>query len=595
MNVLTLHRLASCSLAALALIVLAPRTAAFVPVLNANNQRLHWELLSPKPAIHTNVVNPKTKAIRYFLAADAYSTTNTANELNAVRSSFQQWESVTGTYLKFEEGGLFTGKADINTTDNTNIVYWVKDGTLINGGRDDLRGALGLSFQDFYDDYSLAEADIVLNGNVAWFTDATQPGSLDRFVEAVATHEIGHFIGLNHSPIGASTMMVRGSAGIGTQPGLSADEVAAARWIYPAANGGWGTINGKITVGGKAALGATIVAEDAKGCVVQATVSNPDGSYVLGSLPAGTYNIRVCPLDPTTNRSTLLSGADIDPFGSYLAAETGFLPTENTPVTIGANETRTQNYNLGADSSALRITRIRPPQDTPNTFFSVNTAVLITQGRKNVFVGVYGPGLPTSGADLKITGDGITYGETTYLAEAFIGINLVTIKISVAADATPGMRSFVLRTGNKVAYANGFLEVLPAVMDWNFDGLDDLFQRRYFPLWTATAAAPGADPDQDGYTNLQEYLAGTDPSNPKSFPVKVTPFLIQGIAPGAAGITLRWQSVPNVQYRILGRQGIDTSPWFEVGRKQAGAEALSEFVDGDRGQDKRFYRIEALP
>ena len=42
----------------------------------------------PDPSVDTNVVNPNTKAIRYFLASDAYSTTNTAAELNALRASF---------------------------------------------------------------------------------------------------------------------------------------------------------------------------------------------------------------------------------------------------------------------------------------------------------------------------------------------------------------------------------------------------------------------------------------------------------------------------------------------------------------------------
>jgi len=37
----------------------------------------------------------------------------------------------------------------------------------------------------------------------------------------------------------------------------------------------------------------------------------------------------------------------------------------------------------------------------------------------------------------------------------------MSIRISVASNATPGLRSFVLTQGTNVAYANGFIEVLP--------------------------------------------------------------------------------------------------------------------------------------
>jgi len=577
-------------------LLLAPATHAFVPVLNETGAKLHWELVNPKASVHTNVVNPKTKAIRFFLASDAFSKTNTAAELNAVRACFNQWQSVPGTHIKFEEGGLVAPGVDINTTDNTNVVFWVKNGTLINGGRDDLRGALGLSYQDFFDDYSLAEADIVLNGTVNWYTDSTIEVSPDRFVEAVALHEIGHFIGLNHSPVGGSTMMVRGSSGMGTQTGLSADEIAAAQWLYPAAGSGpVGTISGVVTVGGNPILGATVVAESELGSLAQATVTSANGTYTLGALPVGNYKIRVCPLDPRSNRSTVLTGLDIDPFGVYANAETGFLPTPNTDITLQAGENRTLNYALAANTSAMRITRIRPPQDSPNTFFSVNTAVTIPQGRTEAFVGVYGPGLPTSGATLRITGDGITHGAISYSPEAFNGVNLISVKISVAANATPGLRSFVLESGDRIAYANGFLEVASATTDLNFDGLADAFQRKYFPLWTSPEARPDADPDQDGFNNLQEYAANTHPLDVKSFPVKVGPFRIRQILGSAPGMSLRWDSIPNIRYRVWGSPTLSSVSWKEIGSILGSQTAETEYLDATPLQNSMFYRVDALP
>ena len=81
-----------------------------------------------------------------------------------------------------------------------------------------------------------------------------------------------------------------------------------------------------------------------------------------------------------------------------------------------------------------------------------------------------------------------------------------------------GLRSTISKGGSNgvTSWANGFVEILPAFPDYNFDGLDDRFQRRYFPLFTQATAAPTADPDGDGVVNALEYFAGTDPTKATS-------------------------------------------------------------------------------
>ena len=78
------------------------QTHAFVTYVNQSGQALRWNLGSPNPGVHTNVVNRATKAVRYFLAAEAFSAANRANELNAARACFGQWQSVPGSILKFQ-------------------------------------------------------------------------------------------------------------------------------------------------------------------------------------------------------------------------------------------------------------------------------------------------------------------------------------------------------------------------------------------------------------------------------------------------------------------------------------------------------------
>jgi len=218
----------------LALVVLGGFSArAFVSELNSQGDPLRWHLDPPDPDVATNVVNPNSRAIRYFMASDAYSTTNTVAELNAVRAAFAQWQAVPGTNLKFEDAGLAPPGVDVNASDNRNVVFWAKNSTLVNGGMDDIRGTLGVTFNSFFSDNNAqAEADIVFNGvGYTWSTDFNNTDTSKQFIESTATHEIGHFLGLKHSPLGGATMLFPGAGGVNVQAGLSSDEIAAAKWV----------------------------------------------------------------------------------------------------------------------------------------------------------------------------------------------------------------------------------------------------------------------------------------------------------------------------------------------------------------------------
>ena len=54
-------------------------------------------------------------------------------------------------------------------------------------------------------------------------------------------------------------------------------------------------------------------------------------------------------------------------------------------------------------------------------------------------------------------------------------------------------------------------------LDDDNDGMPDAYEisKDFNPL---NASDASADPDGDGYTNLEEYKAGTDPHDPESFP-----------------------------------------------------------------------------
>ena len=166
---------------------------AFNPTIYApTNVKLFWNLTNPPVDISTNVVNPTTRAIRFYFASDAYSATNQVNELNAVRASFAQWQSIPGTSVKFEEAGLVPPRADmINRDDGTNIFYWVKSTDFVNGGTANIVGVLGEAFLGFRTNGTFFAADIVLNGRYhGWFTDFNDKNNTNFFIESTALHEV---------------------------------------------------------------------------------------------------------------------------------------------------------------------------------------------------------------------------------------------------------------------------------------------------------------------------------------------------------------------------------------------------------------------
>jgi hypothetical protein len=571
------------------LVSLALTFPASAGVLNYNPNGLikRWNLTVPDSLVHTNVVNPKTKAVRYFLASDGWSDTNTVAELNAIRVSFDQWQAIPGSHLKFEDAGLVAPGVDINTSDNTNVIFWAKNSTFVNGGFDNIYLLLACTYTDQFDDNTLAESDIVLNGvNYAWYTDMVHPSASGYSIEGVALHEIGHFVGIEHSPIGGATMFARGAKGVNLQAGLSSDELQTLRTLYPAAGASryWGGVRGQIKRNATGIPGAVVMVEDLTGNLIAGTVSRANGAYELPSLTPGQYQLRVTPLDPFSG--SLVGAGDISP--DYPNAVIDFLPTSPLAVTITANRTNTVSPTVTNGTAAFRITRIRPVTDSSDFYPYGNAPTSIRVGQSNLIVGVYGATLPMSNASLNVSGDGVTLGPPQFDPYAFPS-PLIYATISVASNATPGLRSLLVQQGDNLAYANGFLEIQPAVPDYNFDGLDDDFQRTYFPRFTAPEAAPTNDPDGDGFNNYAEYLSGTNPTNAASF------LNIESVKVTAAGSTVVWQGQAGKHYQVYRRDSIAQSPWVPAEKDFTSTNDVVQWLDPAVTNSFRFYRVRALP
>ena len=566
---------------------------AFNFTYNSAGYPQHWNFNPADASVSTNVLNRTTRALRYYIAADAYSATNTARELNAVRNACGQWQAVPNSIVKFEDAGLVAPGYDVNTSDNTNVIYWAKSSTLVGGGLTDISGSLGATFATFsLPSNSLQQFDIVINGvQKQWFTDYNDPSNPGYFIEGTVVHELGHALGLRHSGAGGVTMLYVGTTGVDTIAGLSADEVAFARTLYPSNNilSTLGHLRGTVTKNNVGVLGAVVVAESTNGTLAGSTVTLTNGSYSLNALPPGGYNVRVVPLDPATNSTWLIQPPDIDT-PAFDAADTTFLPTANTAVTLTAGATNTLNLSVTSGTPAFRIGYLRAPTTDAGYYTATPYPVTMSPGQSNYTIGVFSETLPTNGAAFSISGDGLTLGAPTYQpGNVFVGLNGISVAISVASNATPGLRSFVIQKGADRAYANGYLEILPKVPDYNFDGLDDTFQRKYFFPFTQTNAAPNADPDQDKFTNAQENIAGTVPTNSASF------LKLSGVVRSGSGTTVSWVSATNHRYQLLARTNGSAGAWFNVGGVVTATNASAATLDTTATNGLRVYKVQALP
>jgi hypothetical protein len=98
------------------------------------------------------------------------------------------------------------------------------------------------------------------------------------------------------------------------------------------------------------------------------------------------------------------------------------------------------------------------------------------------------------------------------------------------------------------------------------------------------------DADGDGASNLNEYLAGTNPLDATSV------FLItQTQVLSNTDVQINWQSVSNRSYQLQRRDTLDAqSMWVDIGLPTNGTGGVMQMTDSAGGTNgTRYYRLEA--
>ena len=289
--------------------------------LTAQPAQAYLHLTSSTGSTQTPLKWNQTR-LRWFATDRGVAGVTAAQFQTAVAAGFATWEAVPTASVAFQFVGF------------TSAVPFDDDGISTFGfdAQPDLDRVLGAT--SFVVDTltgEIVESDVFFNSIFTWSTAAA--GDASRFdLQSVATHEIGHFVGLGHSAIGETEIRPDGGRrvlasgavmfpislgrGITADRTLQPDDIAGVSDLYP--DGDFddttGAISGRVVRNGTGVIGAHVIAFNPKtGVIIGGFSIGEGGTFQIAGLTPGAHVIRVEPLDDADVDSFFSpSGIDVD-------------------------------------------------------------------------------------------------------------------------------------------------------------------------------------------------------------------------------------------------------------------------------------------
>ncbi len=378
-----------------------------------NGKKLHWS----------------TQNISWKLNQAGSDNIADGSHKPAIEHAFQSWRQVTGSKLKFNFQGM-TGSKNAGSSDH--LVFFDEN----NGSGYFPQGSGTVAVTPIsYNPANgeILDADIIFNGRDWNFSTDGSAGTFD--VQDIATHEIGHFVGLDHSPVIASSMWPYVSTTQWLHRSLSRDDEAGAIAVAP--SGVDGRLSGSLRRDdGSLLRGGMVAAVSASdGRLMASAASANDGDWVIRGLPTGDYHVYVAPIEGGMSKANLASNATVHTnFGAQ------FYGGHTTPTT----------YSVAAGGLVPAGTLTLPPDSL--LVDSTGSVSMFHPGETKV-VSLWGSGF-TSGMSV--------WSESPYLSVGSVqnGSSWIQAQVTVAAGAPLGLYDLYFAKGNgEMEAASGVIDV----------------------------------------------------------------------------------------------------------------------------------------